>query len=348
MKKFISFPDIEQFRSVVHNVKHKTSYRGKDEAGNAIHDYTIPCPTLKFEGTVKLHGTNSAVAYDGEELWVQSRENMIDIEKDNAGFAMFMAANKEEFKRLFDVIGFQNKIVAIFGEWCGQGIQKGMAISSLPKMFVVFNIAYAEVNDQNMVMKTWLSKEEVVKTMSTTKAFKCIYDFPHWYLDVDFNNPHEVQNKLTEMTLAVEEECPVGKQLGAVGIGEGIVWKCISEGFLDSGFWFKVKGDKHSKTKVKTLAPVDVERINNIKELVEKLTPIWRLEQMCTKTFDTLNGGKLDIKGMGDFIKNTMQDILKEEVDTLAASGFTTKDITSSVAAKCRSYLSEQLNDFSK
>jgi len=150
------------------------------------------------------------------------------------------------------------------------------------------------------------------------------------------------------MTLAVEEECPVGKHFGAIGIGEGIVWKCITKGFLDSGFWFKVKGDKHSKSHVKTLAPVDVEKINNIKILVETLTPTWRLEQMCAKTFDTLNGGLLDIKGMGNFIKNTMADILKEEIDTLSASGFTTKDITSSVAVRCREYLSEQLKDFTK
>ena len=146
------------------------------------------------------------------------------------------------------------------------------------------------------------------------------------------------------MTLAVEEQCPVGKQLGA----EGIVWKCITVGYENSGFWFKVKGEKHSKTKVKKLATVDVEKINNIKLLAEKLTPTWRLEQMCSKTFDTLNGGKLDIKGMGEFIKNTMTDILKEEIDTVAASGFTTKDITGSIAAICRAYLTEQLNDFTK
>jgi len=350
MKRHISFPDIEQYRSVVHKVKQKTAYQGVDAEGNVIFDYSIPCPTLNFIGTTKLHGTNASAVKDADELWAQSKDSLIDPVKDNAGFAMFVQKNKEVFEQLFKTINKLDKTIVISGEWCGKGIQKGMSISALPKMFVVFSIAVIE-NEGGFAVKKWFTKEQVVEIMShnSLPEIKCIYDFPHWEMEIDFNAPHEYQNELTELTLAVEEECPVGKQLGSTGIGEGIVWKCITEGFLDSGFWFKVKGEKHSaKSKVKTIAPVDVEKINNIKELVEKLTPEWRLEQMCSKTFNTLNGGKIDIKGMGEFIKNMMQDILKEELDTLSASGFTTKDITSTVAAKCRVYLSEQLKDFNK
>ena len=212
-------------------------------------------------------------------------------------------------------------------------------------MFVVFGIATVdETNNKN-----WLAKQQLINAIpKNLDNMHCIYDFPHYYLEIDFNKPEESQNKLIDLTLAVEEQCPVGNQLGAVGIGEGIVWRCITPGFEDSGFWFKVKGDKHSKSHARTLATVDVERIHNIQQLVEKLVPQWRLEQMLAKTFGTLNGGKLEISGMGNFIKNTMSDILKEEIDTLAASGFTTKDITSHVSKICRSYLTEQLKDFSK
>lgn len=351
MKRHITFPEIEQFRSAVHNVKHKTSYLGKDIDNNAMFDYSLPNPVLKYEGTVKLHGTCSSVIYDGTEMWAQSRENLIEPGKDNAGFALWVHANKEVFETMFKAVKsfvdvLPGQAIAIYGEWCGKGIQRGMAISQLEKMFVVFNIATVDESNN----KTWLTKEQFVNSMvsNTVSSIKCIYDFPVYYMDIDFNKPHEYQNQLTELTLAVEAECPVGKQLGAIGIGEGIVWKCITEGYLDSGFWFKVKGDKHSTSKVKTLATVDVERINNINELAEKLAPTWRLEQMMVKTFDTLNGGKLDIKGMGTFIKNTMSDILKEEIDTLSASGFTTKDVTSPVSRRCREYLSEQLKDFNK
>jgi len=107
------------------------------------------------------------------------------------------------------------------------------------------------------------------------------------------------------VTLSVESECPVAKQLGATAdrgsiIGEGIVWRCVTAGYTGSQYWFKVKGVKHSATRVKTLVAVDVERINNIQELAASLTPEWRLSQMVQETFDTLNGGLIHIRGMSD------------------------------------------------
>ena len=116
MKRHVTFPDIAQFRSAVHNVKHKTSYQGKDALGNIIHDYTTPNPVLSYEGTVKLHGTNASIIYDGSEMWVQSRENIIEVGKDNAGFAMWVQANKEILLDVFRAINLPNETCAIFGE----------------------------------------------------------------------------------------------------------------------------------------------------------------------------------------------------------------------------------------
>ena len=52
---------------------------------------------------------------------------------------------------------------------------------------------------------------------------------------------------MIEITEAVENECPVGKHFGVSGVGEGVVWTCVSEGWNDSGTWFKVKGEAHVK-----------------------------------------------------------------------------------------------------
>ena len=30
--------------------------------------------------------------------------------------------------------------VTVFGEWCGKGIQKGVAINQLEKMFIIFEL----------------------------------------------------------------------------------------------------------------------------------------------------------------------------------------------------------------
>ena len=365
--KLIRWPSIEQFRNVVRNVEHKASYIGMDENGDAMYNNLRPKPTLRFEGTVKAHGTNGSIAFghDGT-VWCQSRENIITPEKDNAGFAMFTTVIPifDTFERiaaasaaLFDDQEFDttDKDLVIFGEWCGNSIQKGVALNQLRKMFIIFGIAFVDGDEQ----KTYLTREQTEKVLSefVTKPtpeidgsvpIYSIYDFPCYEVQIDFENPHEVVNMLNEITERVGDECPIGKALGARPengpmTGEGVVWRCVTPGYEDSGFWMKVKDERHSKSKVKTLATVDVEKINNIKALAERLAHEGRLEQMCQQVFDTLNGGELDIKKMGEFIKAVMQDIFKEDVDVIAASGFTGKDINGPVSKIARDFLMQKL-----
>lgn len=356
--RHISFPSIEQYRNIVHNVTYSATYVGNDENGNAVHDSTRPLPTLTFQGTVKLHGTNSAIAMDSNGVtWAQSRENIITVEKDNAGFAMFAYAHAALFKDMFSQAHkikplVDDQVTLIFGEWAGSNIQKNVALTQLPKMFVVFGIARVESDGQREWFTDIEIKQVFADTLVTADNVFHIYQFPHYTIDIDFNRPHDAQNVLSDITLKVEEECPVGKQLGATLekgtlCGEGVVWKCTTEGYLNSGYWFKVKGSLHSaKTKVKTLAQVNVQRIDDINELGVVLTPTWRLDQMFQQTFDTLNGGKPDIKGTGLFIKNVTSDVLKEELDTIAASGVTTKEITGPISKIARDYLMNQLKMF--
>jgi RNA ligase len=359
-QRMIKFPSIEQYRNVVHNVTSRTRYIGKDADGNAMYNGELSLPTLKFQGTVKLHGTNAGIACSMHgPMWCQSRENIITPEADNAGFAMFVKSKERLFgvmlaqaqlvKRLSD-----NDAMLIFGEWCGAGIQKKVGLTQLPKMFVIFGMARVDAQGE----KEWFNADEVRIVCERTEAHSDtvidnvhhIYDFPTYEIEIDFNRPHEAQNRLVEMTIAVESECPVAKQLGATTdkgpiIGEGIVWKCVTPGYEDSGNWFKVKGEAHKadKTKTKVLTSVDVERIDAIHALAEEVTPEWRLEQMYQQTFNTLNGSLPDIKGMGGYIKAVMQDVLKEELDIIAASGFTTKDITGAISKIARDYLIKQL-----
>lgn len=249
--RHIKWPSIEQFRNVVKNVEHKSSYVGMDDNGDPVFNKLQPKPTLKFSGTCKLHGTNGGVCVNPDgELWVQSRENIITPEKDNAGFAMFVHSNKEILEsmaatvfKLYPSVEL-DKTVVIFGEWCGTGIQKGVAISELPKMFVVFGIALVDNSDE----RTYLTGKQIRDCISLRlmdARIYCIYDFPTFEIDIDFENPHIAQNKLSDLTLNVENECPVGKIFGVSGIGEGIVWKCVSPGYENSGFWFKTKGMRH-------------------------------------------------------------------------------------------------------
>jgi hypothetical protein len=358
MSRMVFWPSIEQFRSVVKNVQMKTRYRGKDENGEAIFDAFAKLPKLKFEGTVKLHGSNGAVGVSPmQEIWFQSRAKIITPERDNAGFAMFGTANIEVFLDIvsevvinatIDAVDIANYNVLIFGEWCGGNIQKGVAISQVPKMFVIFGIALLDAEGN----KTYLTREQVESvTRNNISHPRCpdtnifsIYDFPTFGCEIDFENPHEIVEFLNARTAEVEAECPVAKAFGVYGIGEGIVWRCVTPGFEDSGFFFKVKGEEHSKSKVKTLAAVDVDKINNIKELAEKLAHRGRLDQIAQTAFDLLNGGEVDIKRTGDFIQAVMKDVAKEELDVIAASGFNIKEVSGPISKISRDYLLANLH----
>lgn len=101
----------------------------------------------------------------------------------------------------------------------------------------------------------------------------------------------------------------------------------------------KAKGDKHAgASKVKTIRKVDDAKLNAILDLADKVTPEWRLEQMLDKTFDLMNGGHIERKGMGDFIKAVMNDIVKEEMHTFQEAGLEIKDVSKQVSEEIKKY----------
>lgn len=348
MKKMIKFPSIDQFRTVVSNINRHYNFTGLDENGEAIYDHSLPKPTLTFKGTVKLHGTNAAVSYNTKGgLWFQSRENIITPEKDNAGFAFFGESNRDIFLGLMlhiaekEGINRNDNTISIYGEWCGGSIQKGVGISNLPKSFFIFGVKITphteteeelKANPAYWVDSTYLRAPEV--------NIYNIDDYPTFTIDVDFNMAQLVQNKLSELTIAVEEECPVAKAFGFSGIGEGIVWTTEVKGVVHR---FKVKGEKHAgKSKVKTLNKVDDEKIKKIMEIADKVTPTWRLAQMLETACDLINGGELDRAKLGDYIRLVINDIIKEDMDILVEAGLEPKDINKYVSEIARRYFFDQ------
>ncbi len=133
------------------------------------------------------------------------------------------------------------------------------------------------------------------------------------------------------MTLEVEKQCPVAKAFGFEGVGEGIVWMSTFKNVVHR---FKTKGEKHSSSKVKTLASVDVDKLNSLKEFVEYSVTENRFNQALEKTF--LNGEPIDIKKMGELIRWVVNDIHKEELDTMIASNIEPKSVNSLISAKVR------------
>lgn len=341
MKKHISFPSIEQFRNIVASVNRQHNFVGLDENGEAIYDHNKIKPTLTFKGTVKLHGTNAGVCYNQNDgIWSQSRENIITPEQDNAGFAFFVESNKAVFEELFaqvidktiPYVDPTQNTISIYGEWCGGNIQKGVAITNLPKSFFIFGVKitpHVETDEERKNSPAYWVDYSYLR--APEHNIYNIQDFQTWEIDIDFNQPEMVQNKLSELTLAVEEECPVAKAFGFSGVGEGIVWSCQVGNVVHR---FKVKGVKHSSSKVKTLAAVDTEKINSIKEFVEYAVTESRFNQGLEKTF--LNGEPIDVKKLGNLMKWIVDDIIKEEMDTMVANKLEPKDIGKYVSAKVR------------
>lgn len=313
MKKF---PSIEQYRNVIRKVKSNHDYKGKDEEGKAIYQHTENYPTLKFKGTVKLHGTNAGIVNYGDRIEFQSRERVLSLEDDNAGFMNAMVNKDLDF--LFNRFTPRDHI-AIYGEWCGGNIQKGVAINGLEKMFVIFAI---------MIDDEWINIPEDLHNNEI--GIYNILQFPTYEIDIDFNNPELSQNKLIEMTIAIEESCPVGKFFNKEGIGEGIVFTCVSNTELR----FKSKGEKHSSSKVKVLNSIDTELMESINEFVESVVSENRLEQGIS--YFNENNIDVDSKNTGEYLRWIVNDVLKEEKDTLEKSGLDEKKVKNAITAKAR------------
>ncbi len=321
MKKY---PSIEQFRNVIRTVKSIHDYQGKDEEGEPIYKHISNYPILKFQGTVKLHGTNAGIVkYSDGRLEFQSRERVLSLDDDNAGFMNTMMSKDLEF--LFS--GFKsNEYIAIYGEWCGGNIQKGVAINGVDKMFVIFGIKVDDV---------WVELQPHIQ--DNPKNIYNILQFPTYEIDIDFNTPELSQNKLIEMTIAVEECCPVGKFFDKEGIGEGIVFTCTTNQDLK----FKSKGEKHSVTKVKTLNAIDVESVESINGFVESVVSENRLKQGIS--FFNENNIAVESKNTGEFLRWIVTDVLKEEKDTLEASGLDEKKVKNAIVTKARVWFLNQV-----
>jgi len=315
MKKFT---DISQFRNVIKELRMRHDYKGKDVDEEPTYQHTEPYPTLKFKGTVKLHGTNAGVVkYADGSLEFQSRENVLSLEEDSAGFMNAMSGKNLDF--MFKEIEF-NDYIAVYGEWCGGNIQKGVALNGLPKMFVIFA---CKVDGQ------WI---DFIRSYPMQGIYN-INDFPTYEVTVDFNTPELSQNRIIELTVAVEEECPVGKFFGVSGVGEGIVFTTTYNGYH---YMFKSKGEKHSVSKVKTLASVDVELVESMNAFVEYAVTEVRLNQ----GLEYMRRNKLEItqKNTGEFLRWIVGDIVKEETDVMKSNGLNQKKLNPLISTKARQW----------
>jgi hypothetical protein len=194
-------------------------------------------------------------------------------------------------------------------------------------MFVIFGV---------LVDDAWVSIPDSLKLEELD-----IYNinmFPRFVVDIDFNAPHLAQNKMVELTEAVESQCPVAYYFGNNGVGEGIVFTCDT----DKSLRFKSKGEKHSVSKVKTLNPVDVEKLENVKQFVEMVVPDPRLEQGISYLKE--QNLVVDQTSTKHFLSWVWNDVMKEEVDTMVENGLDPKAVRVACMTHARKWFFDYLN----
>lgn len=314
----IKFPSIEQFRNIIKELRMNHDYKGKSESDEPVYVHDSPYPKLTFKGTVKLHGTNAGIVlHKNGNITYQSRGRDLSLQHDNMKFMLSMS--NKDLMPLFENIEFKETI-AIFGEWCGKGIQSGVGISQIDPIFVIFA---CKVDDQ------WIEYNKDSITFAT--GIYNINNFKTWEIEIDFEQPELIQNYLEEQTLAVEEECPVAKQFGIQGVGEGIVWTCDYNGHH---YTFKTKGDKHSSSKVIKVANINIEQIENINKFVDFVLTTNRLKQGV----DYLKEMELEVhqKSTSHYLKWIVNDVLKEENDTIVKNQLDVNKVCSELSRKAR------------
>ena len=339
-----SYSSIEQLRHLIKDVEHY--YKNKCVADTL--------PTLRFTGTIKLHGTNAGIGYNNKDgLWCQSRSNIITPKQDNAGCAFFVESNKQYFIDTIKMIATNNMIdldtnsLILFGEWCGTGIQKGVAISKLPRMFVAFDVKVVPNNgDDAYYIDTTLP--EIVN--NDERKIYNIYLFKTFTIDIDFNNiAGQGTDCLREIIDEVEKCCPFGKALGAEGVGEGVVFK---HHYSPRGrYIFKLKGDEHKVSKEKVKIEVAPEVIASINEFCDRTVSDNRLTQAIDMIFHnnpalpTYNT-PIEMKHVQKIITWMRDDIWKEEMDVMVANKLEPNMVFSELAKRTSSMFKRRVEGF--
>jgi len=189
-------------------------------------------------------------------------------------------------------------------------------------MFVIFKIRIGGLKPL-----IWIDPKQWAHLQWPELSIYNIYDFHKYTLDTEFNQPRFSQDKLVQITEAVERECPVGVHFNQKGVGEGIVWT-QSFGVLT----FKVKGKEHSVTERRQIEGVTAERFASLDDFIEYAC----MENRMHQSLDYLREIQLiiEIKNIETFLEWLVADIMKEETNTINNSNLDKKDVVSEIINK--------------
>lgn len=319
MSTHVSWGSIELLHNTVRTLSHLA------EQGH-------PFPVVTYRAKVKLHGTNCAVQVSdhdlssGDERGVvaQSRTHQLSPEADYKGFAAWTRVHAAFWR--------SRPAGVVFGEWCGPGVEKGMAISRAPtKLFCVFAI-----QADRMITEP----DEIEVFLKSSDAPPELHVLP-WEGDpitIDFGSRESLEEAakvLSDRVAEIEHEDPwVKRVLGISGLGEGLVLYPTQPTPHDPALMFKAKGEKHRTAGTKVAVTVDAAVASSIDEFVALMVTDARLEQGLATACD----GTRDPKRTGAFLTWIATDVRKESVAELEASNLAWAQVEKAVAARARTW----------
>ena len=315
-----------------------------------LHELGRPLPVVEYRAKVKLHGSNCAVQVAADGIAAQSRTALLSPEADYKGFAAWAHRHAAYF-------GSLPAGVIVFGEWCGPGVEKGMAVSAAPgKLFAVFAV--------QVEGRIVYEPDELRAIVPAAGAPAELHVLP-WEGDairIDYGSRAALDAAAAELNARVaevEREDPWARRaLGISGIGEGLVLYPVSvDGAAPPAdpaglaeLMFKAKGEKHRTAGTKTAVAVDAAVATSVDDFVALMVTEARLAQglAAIGADGDANGdanggagagaGRRDPKLTGKFLEWIAADVRKESAAELEASGLTFAQVDKAIRARARAW----------
>lgn len=317
MSSHVKFGSIENFHNVYKSITRNGEY-----------------PEITFLSKIKLHGTNAGIRIDPDgTVTAQSRNNDLAEQSHNHGFALWVKENQSYWQSIKN----EEYTIVVFGEWAGNGVQRNVAVSTLPRSFYVFSVWF--LDGESIVSK--YNNPNLIKSMLNHPRRELengvfpdnLHVIPnHSEITIDFSSPEESLQIINNDVAEIDKEDPyILRMFGRSGHGEGLVFRSI-----DGQILFKVKGESHAVNKMGNPARIKSEIPSELVEFVNSLATDERLRQM-------LEGIDLVKSNTGVFIKAVIEDIRKEAKDEIEESVFTDKQINSQISHAAKVFYFKQI-----
>ncbi|KAI4127162.1 MAG: hypothetical protein LQ338_003339 [Usnochroma carphineum] len=332
-----------------------TLYPKIGKISDFIHKLKKAAPEARvvpISGTVKLHGAHADWVITNDDIVrVQSR-SVLELSSSNDSYGLFAFTSplhaaiirlRDDIVRRYQQLNPNVSVdpdypTIISGEWCGKGIQKGVAISHLPKHFVIISI---RVND------VWVDEKKYADIHDEANGIFHISKAGDYRLDYDLDLPEVSDIAIQRWVKSIEKSCPYGVARGVQGSGEGIVWKAVDY-IHDPDMWFKSKAESHtvsnsSKLSKSAIAPENREREDNFAKAVVTER---RLEQGWEYLRET--GVTRNLAATGRFVAWITSDVLVEEEQEMAQNQIHKGKLRPSIKSIAEAWYKRKLSEASK